>query len=156
MTNATKNEFHLTAEGLQALKDELGELTTTKRAEIAERLKEAKADGDLSENAMFDAARDEQSFIEGRIAEIEHILKHATVIASKKGDKVGLGSTVHLELEDGQQRYTIVGSTEANPDEGKISDESPIGKALMGKKPGEEVQINVPSGVLTYKILKVE
>jgi transcription elongation factor GreA len=156
MTNALKNEFYLTAEGIATLKDELKELTTTKRAEIAERLKEAKADGDLSENVMWDAARDEQSFIEGRIAEIEHILKHATVIAGKKGDKVSLGSTVHLELEDGQQRYTIVGATEANPDQGKISDESPIGKALLGKKPGEEVQITVPSGKLTYKILKVE
>jgi transcription elongation factor GreA len=156
MTNATKNEFHLTAEGIESLKTELKELTTSKRAEIAERLKEAKADGDLSENAMFDAARDEQSFMEGRISEIEHILKHAVVIAAKKGDKISLGSTVHLELEDGQQRYIIVGSTEANPDEGKISDESPIGKALLGKKPGEEVKISVPSGVLTYKILKVE
>jgi len=151
-----KNEFRLTAEGIQALKDELKELTTTKRAEIAERLKDAKADGDLSENAMWDAARDEQSFVEGRISEIEHILKHATVISSKKGDKVGLGSTVHVELEDGRQRYTIVGSTEANPDEGKISDESPIGRALIGKKPGDEVQISVPSGMLTYKITHVE
>ncbi len=156
MNGPAKNEFHLTAEGLQTLKDELKELTTVKRAEIAERLKEAKADGDLSENAMFDAARDEQGFIEGRIAEIEHILKHAVVIASKKGGHVGLGSTVHLELEDGQQKYTIVGSTEANPDEGKISDESPIGKALIGKKPGDEVHVQVPSGVLTYKITRVE
>ncbi len=156
MSNAVKNEFHLTAEGIEALKSELKELTTTKRAEIAERLKEAKADGDLSENAMWDAARDEQSFIEGRISEIEHILKHATVIEAKKGGHVSLGSTVHVELEDGQQRYVIVGSTEANPDQGRISDESPIGKALLGKKPGDEVQVNVPSGVLTYKITKVE
>lgn len=156
MSNAIKHEFHLTADGVQALKDELKELTTTKRAEIAERLKEAKADGDLSENAMWDAARDEQSFIEGRINEIEHILKHAIVIESKKGGSVSLGSTVHVELEGGQQRYVIVGSTEANPDESKISDESPIGKALIGKRPGDEVQIKVPSGVLTYKITKVE
>ncbi len=156
MSNAIKHEFHLTADGIQALKDELKELTTAKRAEIAERLKEAKADGDLSENAMWDAARDEQSFMEGRITEIEHILKHATVIESKKGGHVGLGSTVHVELEDGQQRYVIVGSTEANPDEGKISDESPIGKALIGKKPGDEVKISVPSGEMTYKIMKVE
>jgi transcription elongation factor GreA len=154
--NTTKNEFHVTAEGIQALKAELKELTTVKRAEIAQRLKEAKADGDLSENAMYDAALEDQAFTEGRIAEIEHILRHATVIESKKGGAVALGSTVHVELEEGMQRYTIVGSTEANPDEGKISDVSPIGKALIGKKPGDEVNVEVPSGTLTYKITKVE
>lgn len=154
--NALKNEFHLTPEGIQALKDELKDLTTTKRAEIAERLKEAKADGDLSENAMFDAARDEQGFIEGRIAEIEHILKHATVIEGSKSDKVSIGSTVHVELEDGQVQYKIVGSTEANPDESKISNESPLGRALMGKKPGDEVEVQVPAGKMVYKITRVE
>ena len=154
--NSTKNQFHLTADGLQALKDELQELTTTKREEIAERLKEAKADGDLSENAMYDAARDEQSFVEGRISEIEHILKHATVISNKgKGGSVALGSKVQVELEEGQQEYVIVGSTEANPDKGFISDQSPIGKALMGKKPGDEVAIEVPSGTIVYKIKHV-
>lgn len=146
------NEFYLTAEGLQALKDELQELSTTKREDIASRLKEAKADGDLSENAMYDAARDEQSFVEGRIAEIEHILKHASIIAHKPGGKVALGSKVHVELEEGEQEYVIVGSTEANPDEGKISDQSPIGKALLGKKPGDEVEVTVPSGTIVYKI----
>jgi transcription elongation factor GreA len=154
--NATKNEFSLTTEGIKTLKEELQHLTTTKRMEIAERLKEAKADGDLSENAMYDAAREDQGFTEGRISEIEHILKHAVVIQSKANGQVGLGSTVHVELENGSQRYQIVGSTEANPDEGKISDESPIGKALMGGKPGDEVEVKVPSGVLTYKITKVE
>lgn len=153
----TKNEFLLTAEGVQALKDELHELTTTKRAEIAARLKDAKEDGDLSENSMYDAARDQQGFVEGRISEIEHILKHAVLIDGKgKGDKVDIGSTVHVELESGQQKYQIVGSTEANPDEGKISNVSPLGQALLGKKPGEEVEIEVPSGTMTYKILKVE
>jgi len=154
--NATKNEFHLTADGLQALKDELHELITVKRAEIAERLKEAKADGNLSENTMFDAARDEQNVVEGRIAELEYIIKHAKLIETKKGGAIALGSTVRVELEEGEQRYTIVGSTEANPDEGKISDVSPIGRALMGKKPGEEVSVEVPSGKLTYKIVAVD
>ena len=153
--NATKNEFHLTSEGLKALKDELHELTTTKRGEIAGRLKEAKADGDLSENAMYDAARDEQSFVEGRIAEIEHILKHAAVIANKGNASVSLGSKVHVELEEGEQEYVIVGSTEANPDKGFISDQSPIGKALLGKKPGDEVHIEVPSGTMTYRIKRI-
>lgn len=154
--NGTKNEFHLTAEGLQALKDELQELTTNKRGEIAERLKEAKADGDLSENAMYDAARDEQSFVEGRIAEIEHILKHAAVISNKGNGHVSLGSKVHVELEEGEQEYVIVGSTEANPDRGFISDQSPIGKALLGKRPGDEVEVEVPSGKIVYKIKHVE
>jgi transcription elongation factor GreA len=149
---ATKNEFYLTADGLQALKDELQELTTTKRGDIAQRLKEAKADGDLSENAMYDAARDEQSFVEGRISEIEHILKHAAVISNKGNSQVALGSKVHVELEEGEQEYVIVGSTEANPDKGFISDQSPIGKALLGKKPGDEVQVDVPSGTITYRI----
>jgi transcription elongation factor GreA len=154
--NATKNEFHLTAEGLKALKDELHELMTNKRGEIAERLKEAKADGDLSENAMYDAARDEQSFVEGRISEIEHILKHAAVISNKGNGHVSLGSKVHVELEEGEQEYIIVGSTEANPDEGKISDQSPIGKALIGKRAGDEVEVEVPSGKIVYKIRHVE
>jgi transcription elongation factor GreA len=153
--NATKNEFHLTADGLQALKDELQELTTAKRGEIAGRLKEAKADGDLSENAMYDAARDEQSFVEGRISEIEHILKHASVIATKGTSSVSLGSKVHVELEEGEQEYVIVGSTEANPDKGYISDQSPIGKALLGKKSGDEVLVEVPSGTITYRIKRI-
>jgi transcription elongation factor GreA len=153
--NATKNEFHLTAEGIQALKDELKELTTSKREEIAERLKEAKADGDLSENAMYDAARDEQSFVEGRISEIEHILKHAAVISNKGKGTVALGSKVHVELEEGTMEYVIVGSTEANPDKGFISDQSPIGKALLGKKAGDEVEVDVPSGTIVYRIKKV-
>ncbi len=150
--NGIKNEFHLTAEGLQTLKDELQELQTTKRGEIAQRLKEAKADGDLSENAMYDAARDEQSFVEGRISEIEHILKHAAVISNKSNGSVALGSKVHVELEEGEQEYVIVGSTEANPDKGYISDQSPIGKALLGKKPGDEVEVDVPSGKIVYRI----
>lgn len=154
-TNTANSEFYLTAEGLQALKDELQELTTNKRGEIAERLKEAKADGDLSENAMYDAARDEQSFVEGRISEIEHILKHAVVITNKGKSTVALGSKVKVELEEGEQEYVIVGPTEANPDRGFISDQSPIGKALLGKKQGDEVIVEVPSGTMTYKIRHV-
>ncbi len=153
--NITKNEFYLTADGLQTLKDELLELTTEKRGDIAQRLKEAKADGDLSENAMYDAARDEQSFVEGRIAEIENILKHAAVISNKPTGAVSLGSRVHVELEEGEQQYVIVGSTEANPDKGFISDQSPIGKALLGKKPGDEVHVVVPSGTMVYRIKQI-
>lgn len=153
---ATKTEFYLTAAGIQSLRDELTDLTTTRRAKIAQSLKEAKEDGDLSENASYDAARDEQNFVEGRISEIEHILKHAKLISAKHTGVVGLGSHVHVELEDGSQKYQIVGPTEANPDEGRISHVSPIGKALLGRKAGDQVEVTVPSGTITYKILNIE
>lgn len=152
-----RKEFYLTNEGVTKLKEELDDLIHNKRVEIAGRLKEAKEYGDLSENIQWDDAKDQQAFIEGRISEIENILKHSSMIEQPKSHAVvSLGSTVHLELEDGVQRYTIVGSTEANPEEGKISNESPIGQALLGKKPGEEVEVQVPSGLLRYKITKVE
>ncbi len=154
---AGKKDFLLTAEGVAKLQEELNTLVHSKRQEIAARLKEAKEYGDLSENIQWDDAKDQQAFVEGRIAEIENILKHSSLIKAPKDAKiVGLGSTVHLELEDGVQRYQIVGSTEANPEQGKISNESPIGKALIGKKPGDKVEVEVPSGVINYKITKVE
>lgn len=152
----SKKEFYLTSEGVEKLREELDDLVHNQRLKIAARLKEAKEYGDLSENIQWDDAKDQQAFIEGRISEIENILKHSSLIQQTKGSVVALGSTVHLELEDGVQKYTIVGSTEANPEEGKISNESPIGQALLGKKPGEEVEVTVPSGTLTYKITKVE
>ncbi len=152
-----KKEFYLTSEGIDKLEQELHGLVHTERLKIAASLKEAKEYGDLSENIQWDDAKDRQAFIEGRIAEIENILKHSSVIQSPNNPSVvSLGSMVHLELEDGVQRYQIVGSTEANPEEGKISNESPIGRALIGKQPGEEVEIEVPSGKIRYKITKVE
>lgn len=153
---STKKDYYLTKDGVTKLKDELEELTHSARQKIAARLKEAKEYGDLSENIQWDDAKDQQAFIEGRISEVENILKNAVIIEAKATGTVGLGTTVHLELEDGQQKYTIVGSTEANPDEGKISNESPIGRALMGKKKGEEVEVTVPSGKLVYKITHLE
>ncbi len=153
----SKKEFYLTAEGITKLEAELDDLVHGQRTKIAARLKEAKEYGDLSENIQWDDAKDQQAFIEGRIAEVENILKHASLIKSPKNNAiVTMGSTVHLELEDGKQRYTIVGSTEANPEEGKISNESPIGRALIGKKPGEEVEVTVPSGTMIYKITHIE
>ncbi|HSX41202.1 MAG TPA: transcription elongation factor GreA [Candidatus Saccharimonadales bacterium] len=155
--NTTSKEFYLTKDGVEKLKAELENLVKNERPKIAGELKEAKEYGDLSENASWDAAKDHQSFIEGRISEIEHILRNAAVIESpKKKDKIDIGSTVHLEVEDGKQIYTIVGSQEANPEEGKISNESPIGRALMGKTKGEEVSIDVPSGEMVYKIKHIE
>jgi transcription elongation factor GreA len=155
--NTTKKDFYLTQDGVDKLKTELDDLVNNQRQVIASRLKEAKEYGDLSENTAWDDAKDQQAFVEGRIAEIENVLKHAKIIENPKNkERVDIGSTVHLELEDGVQKYTIVGSTEANPDEGKISNESPIGRALLGKKPGEKVEVTVPSGTIMYKIAKIE
>jgi len=158
MTDATaKKEFYLTKDGVDQLKAELEDLIKVQRPKIAQELKEAKEFGDLSENASWDAAKDHQSFAEGRISEIEHILRNVVVIkAPRKTDKVNIGSTVHLDIEDGTQIYKIVGSTEANPTEGKISNESPIGQALMGKTKGDEVVITVPSGEMVYKVAHIE
>jgi len=161
LKNITNNQnpktFYLTKKGIEKLQEELDELISTQRPTIAARLKEAKDYGDLSENIQWDDAKDQQAFVEGRISEIENILKNATVIESPRAKTmVELGSVVHLQLENGIQKYTIVGSTEASPEEGKISNESPIGRALLGRKTGEEVEIEIPSGKITYKIFKIE
>jgi transcription elongation factor GreA len=152
-----KKEFYLTKDGVDKLKTELEDLVKTQRPQVAQELREAKEYGDLSENASWDAAKDHQSFIEGRISELEHILRNVVVIkAPRNNTKINIGSTVHLDIENGKQIYTIVGSTEANPSEGKISNESPIGQALMGKAKGDEVIITVPSGDMVYKIAHIE
>ena len=150
-----KKESYVTKDGLDKLRVELDDLVNVQRKKIAAALKEAKEFGDLSENASWDDAKERQAFIEGRIAEIEHILKNAVEIDESHGDVVGVGSTVHVELETGEQKFQIVGSTEADPETGKISNESPIGKALLGKKPGDEVEVDVPAGTMVYKIKKI-
>ncbi len=150
-----KKEFFVSEDGIAKLREELADLSNVQRKKIAAALKEAKEFGDLSENASWDDAKDRQAFIEGRISEIEHILKNAVAISKGKGDLVSIGSTVHVELEEGAQQFEIVGSTEANPEQGKISNESPIGRALIGKKPGDEVEVEVPAGTIVYKIKKV-
>lgn len=150
-----KKEFFVSEDGLAKLREELTDLSNVQRKKIAAALKEAKEFGDLSENASWDDAKDRQAFIEGRISEIEHILKNAVAISKGKAGLVSVGSTVHVELEEGTQQFEIVGSTEANPEEGKISNESPIGRALIGKKPGDEVEVEVPAGTIVYKIKKV-
>lgn len=150
-----KKSFYVSVDGLEKLKVELDDLVNVQRKKIAAALKEAKEFGDLSENASWDDAKERQAFIEGRIAEIENILKNAVAIQKGKGDVVAVGSTVHVELEEGEQHFSIVGSTEADPEQGKISNESPIGKALLGKKPGDEVEVQVPAGTIIYKITKI-
>ncbi|MCX6804851.1 MAG: transcription elongation factor GreA [Patescibacteria group bacterium] len=151
-----QNDFYLTKEGLAELQAELDNLKTTKRKEVANALKEAKEFGDLSENTDWDDAKSRQLFIEGRISELDNILKHAKVIEKSNTSSVVVGSTVEVELENDHHTFRIVGSTEANPDKGKISDESPIGKALMGKKIGEHAEVQIPAGSITYRILDVK
>jgi transcription elongation factor GreA len=148
----------VTEEGLQKIKDELEYLKVTKRKEVAEALKQAKAFGDLSENSEYDEAKNEQAEVERHIAELEDILNNFEIIkATKKKNKIQVGSSVKvfdLEFEE-EEVYTIVGSTESDPLENKISDESPIGKALLGAKPGEEVQAETPGGTVKMKVLEI-
>ena len=151
----------LTIEGLKKLEEELSDLINVKRKEIAEKIKVARSFGDLSENSEYDDAKNEQAILEARITTIESILKTAVIIdeSETSNENVHLTSTVKIEiLETGMQAsYTIVGSgsNEANPAQGKISDESPIGAALMGKSAGDVVEVETPGGVMTVKILEI-
>ena len=149
----------LTAEGLKVLEDELEDLKVNKRKEVSQKIKEAREQGDLSENAEYDAAKDEQRDIEARIEEIEKILKNAEVVTDEHATKnINIGWTVTLlDVEfDEEVEYRIVGSTEANSLKGKISNESPVGKALLGAKKGQTVSVETQAGVLKYKVLGIE
>ncbi|MBR2404840.1 MAG: transcription elongation factor GreA [Clostridia bacterium] len=152
-------EVVLTPEGLKKLEDELEHLKVVGRREIAEKIKIARGFGDLSENAEYDAAKDAQASMEERIAKIEDMLKNARVVDVKDVDtnSVGICSKVTvLDVEfDEEEVYTLVGSTEADPDANKISDESPIGIALMGKKVGDIVSVEAPGGVIELKIIEI-
>ncbi len=157
---ATK-ETILTADGLRKLEEELDNLRTVRRQEVAERLKVAISYGDISENSEYDDAKSEQAFIEGRILELEQMIKTAIIIddsASKNTDEVSLGSTVLLkdmETEE-EETYTIVGTTEADPFENRISNESPVGKAILKQKVGAIVVVPTPAGELSYKIIEIK
>ena len=157
---ATK-ETILTAEGLIKLEDELNNLRTVRRQEVAERLKVAISYGDISENSEYDDAKSEQAFIEGRILELEQMINTATIIddtANKKKGVVSLGAVVVVkDMETGEEEvYTIVGTTEADPFGNRISNESPVGAAILGQKVNTVVQVNTPVGELSYKIVKVD
>ena len=149
----------LTSEGLKKLEDELDDLIVVKRKEVAQKIKEAREQGDLSENAEYDAAKDEQRDIEARIEEIEKILKNAEVVVEEDVnlDQINIGCSIRiLDLEfDEELEYKIVGSTEANSLKGKISNESPVGKALMGKKVGDTVTVETQAGEIAYKVLEI-
>ena len=150
----------LTYEGLQKLESELHNLKVVKRKEVAQKIKEAREQGDLSENAEYDAAKDEQRDIEARIDEIEKILKNAEVVVEEEVDldKISVGCRVKIvDMEyDEELDYKIVGSTEANSLKGKISNESPVGKALLGAKVGEVVTVETQAGDLNYKVLEIQ
>ena len=152
-------EILLTADGLQSLKDQLEYLKTEKRNEIAEKIKEALSFGDLSENAEYDAAKNEQAEVEEKIIKLENTIKNARVIEDDNSNEgvVTIGCKVKLFDKEFDEEivYTIVGSTEANPAQYKISNESPVGLALLGKKEGDEISVDAPQGIMEFKILEV-
>lgn len=150
---------YLTREGYNKLQEELDFLRTERRLEIAQRLHEAMEGGELIENAEYEAAKNEQAFVEGRIKELEILLATARIVAEvPSSDCVQVGSKVTIceEGTDEEEIYTIVGAAEANPSVGKISNESPLGKALINKKPGDKVQVDAPAGSFTVTLIKVE
>ena len=147
---------YLSKEGLEKLRAELDEMTSVKRPEVAQRIHDAKEHGDLSENAEYEDAKNEQAFVEGRIQTLQALIKNATIIDENHStDHVQIGSTVSVESDDGKESFTIVGSTEAKPGEGRISNESPVGRALLGKRKGEKVVVKVPAGDFTYKVVNI-
>lgn len=152
----TDNKLYVTKDGLKNLKEELKELIDVKRLEVANRIKAAREMGDISENAEYDAAREEQSFVEGRIAELEEILKTAKVSNMVDKSKVYVGSKVIVHVDGDKEEFFIVGAPEADPMKRKISHESPLGSALLGKKVGDEVAVDAPVGKLKYTVLSIE
>lgn len=149
-----KKTYQITEEGRSELQAEL-EVLRAQRGRIAEKIADARDYGDLSENAEYDTARDEQGLVESRIAEIEDILMNAEIIKGGSKSKVGLGSKVELKVGGKTVAYSIVGPVEADPLEGKISDESPIGEALIDKRVGDKVTIKTPRGETTYEVIKI-
>jgi len=150
---------YLTAEGLKKLEEELEHLRTVKRLEVAQRLHEAMEDGELIENAEYEAAKNEQAFVEGRILELEHMLAQAQLIEpGRSKDVVRIGSTVVVQEDGngGSETYTIVGVAEANPREGLISNESPLGVSLLDHKVGDVVTVKAPAGMLRFRLVKIK
>lgn len=157
---AVEKVFPMTQAGKEKLEQELEYLKTVKRKEVVERIKIARSFGDLSENSEYDSAKEEQAFVEGRITTIENMIRNAKIISESEmsSDTVSLGRSVtFIELPDGdEETYTIVGSAEADPFEGKISNDSPIAKSLIGRKVGEEVTVQTPGGEMNVKIVTIK
>ena len=147
---------YLSREGLDKLREELTEMVNVKRVEVAARIAEAKQHGDLSENAEYEDAKNEQAFVEGRIQALESMIKNAVLIDEHHSTTiVQIGSTVEIETDGDRVKYTIVGSAEASPKDGRISNESPVGRALLGHKKGEKIVVKIPAGDATYKIVGI-
>ena len=148
----------MTRAGLRKIEEELEYLKVIKRKEVSEKLKEARAQGDLSENAEYDAAKDEQRDVEARIEDLQELLKNVEVVDEVELDSINVGCIVKVhDVEfDEDMEFSIVGSTEANSLQGKISNESPVGKALMGRKVGDEVTVETQAGTLTYQVLDIQ
>ena len=151
----TPKKIYLTEEGHAEIKKEFEELSKVRRPEVVQRLSEARDQGDLSENAEYHAAREELSFIDGRIDELEEILKQVVIIEDTKGGIIALGSKVTLKVNGKDEVFSVVGEWEADPRAKKISHESPLGKALLGKKVGESVDVEAPAGKITYTVTSV-
>ena len=146
----------VTKEGLAELKSEYDELLTKKRPELVDRLANARGQGDLTENSEYTAAKQDLAFIDGRIAELEQVLHEAKVVVSHSKKKIDVGCKVTLHVAGKKEAFTIVGEWEADPTQKKISHSSPLGKALLGKKVGEKVEVEAPAGKIVYKILHIE
>ena len=147
---------YISKDGLEKIRHELEEMVSIRRPEIAQRIHDAKEHGDLTENAEYEDAKNEQAFVEGRIQALEALIKNATIIDEHhSNDHVQIGSTVKVDGPDGKESFTIVGSTEAKPAEGRISNESPVGRALLGHRKGDNVTVQVPAGDLAYKIVSI-
>jgi transcription elongation factor GreA len=153
----TKKKIFVTKEGLEELKHELEELNKVKRPEVLERVSAARAMGDLAENSEYTAAREELSLIDGRIEELSEILKSAELIkeGSKNGKSIQLGSTVIVSINGKKEEFALVGEWEADPHNKKISHESPLGKALLGKAIGDKVEVEAPAGTIAYTVVSV-
>jgi transcription elongation factor GreA len=151
-------EVFLTLEGRHELEEELEHLRTVRRAEVAERIRSAKEEGDIMENAAYDYAKEEQAFVEGRIQTLETTLKKAVIIEGGSTDVVDLGVRVTVMERGGDalETYQIVGSVEADPTNGRISNESPMGKALLAHRVGDEVAVNTPGGILHFQVVSIE
>ena len=152
-----KKQFFVTKKGLEELKSELEKLQKKKRAEVVERVAAARSMGDLSENSEYHAAKDELSLVDGRIEELEDIIKKVQIIEEDGNDSgiIQLGSQVTIKVNGKEEVFSLVGEWEADPHEKKISHESPLGKALIGKKPGDKIEVEAPAGKIAYNILKI-
>lgn len=163
MAATNVNQIFITKEGLKQLKEELQQLKNVKRKEILQRLKEAVSYGDLSENSEYEEAKNEQAFVEGRIIELEEKVQYSKIIKEKKGklksNIIQIGTTIKTKnLTDGDppDTYTIVGSTEADPMNNRISNESPLGSVLIGKQVGDKVKVEAPAGILEYEVVSIQ